>query len=428
MEINRALDLPQELSGRLDDRFRDLLSGRGRSMSAGFRVAPDTMALVPTQAELAANNRAYDGPAHWRHISWLLPELADSPPIEVLDAVERRFRENPTHDSARLLQAAVNRITQAPELAREHRDAVVRVKELLASGEGMADTSIVDNLYFEAYEHADFGGAEFFTSMTPGWAYWRVPDFREVRAVYSNVDMHDKISSIEFGSSVQEVGGQVVLFEHTRYDGNYINFTVPPAGGRTRLPWIGSGMNDRASSALIIRRFLNETAPVSVASLLDRQRIVDAVMQMPGVSPAEDPFFSWDMWPIGPRSDVDWHPHDPEQTLIQITVPIRIGSPDPFPATYAQVKYWILPFIRDGRLRATVRWWGYYLEGGLFSDIVKLLLELFIPLSMPRVEGIVNRAVDAANMAGPFRFFYFLPGRNGFTGHIRDDVTVVAVR
>jgi len=394
--------------------------------SDGFKTEASAHSRLATTDVAAANHRAGDGPGPWQHLPLLFPELADSSPAEMLDAFASRFRKNPSDRTANLLQAAINRVTASECLRTEHAAAVRQAKALLHTGKGLSNPTAADDIFFEIYTDADFRGPEYFTSMTPGFAYWRVPDLGHVRAVYSNVPMNDVTSSIEFGASESEAGGQVILFEHTRYRGRYVDFSVP-RGGQQRIPYIGSDFNDLATSALIIRRWPNETAPISLGQLIQPGAITQIVNSIPRVFPNGDPIFTWDMWPTGPYGS-DWHPNEIDRTYLQVIVPVRIGMPDPWPAHHAEIKYWIFPFVSNGQLFGFVDYWGYWLDGGDARDIVEVILRLMIPRTVGQVDNLVNRAVLAANAGGPFRFCYFLPGLGAQRGNVRDGVRVVGVR
>ena len=88
------------------------------------------------------------------------------------------------------------------------------------------------------------------------------------------------ISSLAYNSSSNEVGGSIVLFEHARYFGKYQNYSIIP-GQLGEVPYVGNDFNDLASSALIIRRFPNETTPVSLSTLVPHSAITDIVNARP---------------------------------------------------------------------------------------------------------------------------------------------------
>ena len=379
--------------------------------------------------------RARDGGIRWQDVVAFLPEFADASAERFLDEMRDRYRDNPLDENADLLLAALNRIGASERLRHTHARLVEGAKELLQTGEGLSDPAKADAIWFEVYTDADFGGREWFTSMTPGWAYWRTPDFRNVRSIYAkNVIMQDVVSSIQYGSSPYETGGQVVLFEDVRYDGRYRNFTVP-AGKAVDVPWIDNDFNDTTSSSLIIRRFPNELPPVPLSKIVPKATITSVLDGIPSVSLDGDPIYTWDMWPNGPKSNSDWHPND-DNAFIEIIVPLTIHVPSmklnflhlpDVPDYRAQAKYWILPFVRDGRLAATVAYYGYWVEGGMFTDFIAATLDRTLRRTVPTAQGRVDAAIGPLSGLGRLNFCYLLPGRNEERGHVFDDVTIVAV-
>lgn len=401
--------------------------------AAGYPV--EDASLVPTREEVVANDRSRTGSIVWQDLAPLIPELTDADPLTVLAALQERFRLDPTEENSDLLQAGINQLTVSPELRQLYSDEVQDAKQVFHTGEGLEDQAIADNIWYEAYTDANFRGPEFFTSMTPNWAYWRQPDFRNVRAVYSAASAQDVISSVQFGSSESETGGQVVFFEHVRYGGRYRNFSVP-RGGRRDVPWIGADFNDLASSALIIRRFPNELPPVSISRNVTVPPLSSFAGTIPGIVADGDPIFTWDMWPTGPTSGSEWHPNDVDKTFIHLTIPMRlqlrvkIGYSPSFAVDYRmQANYWIVPFVRNGRLTATVNYYGWHVEAGLFASQIGDQLKDSVGRSVPTVQNRLDAATARLAAVAPnVRFCYLLPGRNDERGHVRDDVTLVAVR
>ena len=109
-------------------------------------------------------------------------------------------------------------------------------------------------------------------------------------------------------------------------------------------------------------------------------------------------------------------------------------TPWPFPDAYAQVRYWIYLFVDStGQLQGHTAYWGYYVSTTCFltqcitNDIASALAQK-IPGTTGQVDRLVAQAVALANVGAPYRFTYFLPGKNQFAGSTWDDVTVVAVK
>jgi hypothetical protein len=405
----------------------DVIELSGQPSSVLFPA--EQSAASATREEVVANNRSRAGAVAWRDVSPFLPDMVDADPLTVLTAMQERLSSDPTEENSDLLQAAINQIIASPELRRHHADAVQKAKQVFHETAGHQQSPIADNIWYEAYADPNFGGPEFFTSMTPNWGYWRQPDFRNVKSVYSSATAQDVVSSVEFGSSANETGGQVIFFEHIRYGGRYRNFSVP-RGGHQRIPWIPD-FNDLASSALIVRRFPNELPPISVAQNLGVPPVSSFVGTLPGLTADGNPIYTWDMWPGGGTG----HPNDVNKIFIHIIVPMRLRLRVkvgllPFDVDYRlEAKYWIYPFVRDGRLAANVDYYGWYIEAGILASIIAGTLKQRIASSVPTVQNGINAAVARIAIVAPrLSFCYLLPGRNDERGDVRDDVTLVAVR
>jgi hypothetical protein len=429
---------PTSMLGRvLRYQTGDLLDLSGEAHADGYRVDDDWS--PPNRHVISVDSRARVGSVGWHEVASLIPGMGDTNPASALSAMHERFTSEPTEANADLLQAAINQITRSPALRDRYANELEAAKNVFHTGEGLDDTTLSDNIWYEAYTDVNFGGPEFFTSMTPGWIYWRQPDFRNVRAVYSTNSEQDVISSVQFGASANEGGGQLVFFEDVQYDGRYRNYSVP-VGGQQNVPWIGADFNDVASSALIIRRFPNELPPVSIAQYLTMPALSDLTGGSPYAKAVEldgRPIITWDMWPTGRRSKSDWHPDDVDRTFIEVIVPLRLrlaidagwASPTIHVDYRMQAKYWIFPFVRDHRFDATVAYYGYWVESGLIASYIGDALDSMVRSSVPKVRARLQATVRRVNAAAPkLNACYFLPGRNAFSGHVHDDVTLVLIR
>jgi hypothetical protein len=421
----KALQDPAELT-RLAEWAR---TGGGNSSGSQTEAQPvsdvfdveQPRHLEPITREIiTANDRSTVGAPLFREIESFVPDLVGLSPIKALETLEARFKSDPSFDNGLLLQAAINRITTTTVSDSYHAQAVERAAQLFSVEDKKNSPPRTDDIWYKAYEHADFGGRSFFTDMTPGWGYWRQPDF-------GAIGMNDLISSIACNSSLNEVGGSVVLFEHARYFGRYQNYGLIP-GRRLDIHYVGNDFNDITSSALIIRRFPKETRPVTLSSLVPQSAIADIVNATPRVRPAGDVIFTWDMWPTGGSSN-DPHPNDIGRTFIYVNVPINVLTPWPFPDYYAQVRYWIYLYVDStGKMQGYVAYWGYYVESGIISGTVAAGLRDAIPRTIPQVNSLIARALGVANLGSPYSYVYYLPGRFNVAGNVSDDVTIVAVR
>jgi hypothetical protein len=388
--------------------------------SNGFSVEQPAHLEKLTPEIIAVSNKSTDGAPLLHQIESFVPDLAGLTPLKALEAAEARFKTDSSTRNAKLVQAAMNGITTALAPDDQHTRAIQRAGSLFSAEDTKNSPPLTDDIWYKAYEHANFGGRSVFEDMTPGWGYWRRPDF-------GAVGMNDMISSIAYGASGNEVGGSVVLFEHARYFGRYRTYPVIP-GQTGQISYVGNDFNDIASSALIIRRFPKETTPLSLSNLVPKSAITDIVNATPKVSPAGDAIFTWDMWPVGGSSS-DWHPNDPQNIFIYINVPINVKTPWPWPDYYAQVRFWILLYVDSaGKMQGYVAYWGYYVESGAITGQVAAGLRDAIPGTIPKVNALITRALGLVNAGSPYQYLYYLPGRFQLAGDVSDDITIVAVR
>jgi len=115
--------------------------------------------------------------------------------------------------------------------------------------------------------------------------------------------------------------------------------------------------------------------------------------------------------------------------FLYVVVPVHIDTHTIFGTYYAEVRYWIYLYVdSQGNLQGYVNWFGCYVQGGWITGDVQNGLMSAIPGTIGQVNDLVSQALDLANIGGPYRFMYYLPGTNAFTGNTWDDVSVVAVR
>jgi len=372
----------------------------------------DSLALNPAGTALTNIN----------HLPAFLPDLAGQPPIEVLKALEKRFRADTSQANAALLQAAINAITTRGGVSNAERTALDRAMRLFHGHDGKQKSAGTDDIWYRAFVDANFSGGEVFDDLPAGWVYWRRPDFRDI-------GLNDTISSLYFGAAPSEAGGNVILFENIRYEGQYLNFTVIPEPQTQDVNYVGDAFNDITSSSLIVRRFPKESTPISLAALVPQDQITQIVLQQKGVSPAGAATFTWDMWPTGPSSGSDDpHPYQPDRTYIYVIAPITVSTPWPYPNYYAQVRYWIYLYVdQNGQINGYVDYYGAYAESGAIHDSVVSGLMGRIPGTIKAVNALVGKALTVANAVGRWRFTYYLPGRNEASGSTWDDISIVAV-
>ena len=195
------------------------------------------------------------------------------------------------------------------------------------------------------------------------------------------------------------------------------------------VSYVGDDFNDITSSILLVRRFADETSPVQIGALVPQSDITAIVNAQSQVSSAGSTTFTWDMWPTGPTSGSDWHPNDPDKAFVYVLVPINVDTQTIFGTYSAQVRYWIYLYVDSGgQLQGYVDYYGCWVQGGWITGDVQSNLMQKIPGTIGQVNNLVSNALALANVGGPYRFVYYLPGKNVLQGSTWDDVTVVAVR
>jgi hypothetical protein len=403
-------------------------------VGGGGRVEPSALHAHTLSPELVRANdlSMVSLPPDILGFESFVPELAGLKPEARLRALSERYSQHPTLNNSLLLQHAINRLTTGGPVSQHLRAEIDKAIAVLhrtptRPGEGTGS----DDIFVWAYVDADFRGASLFGDMPMPFVYGRNP--------YVGGAMNDKISSLTVTCASNEVGGNVILFENANFIGKFQNYgvAVPPGINgfvEQDVAYVGDDFNDITSSILMVRRFAGETRPVSIRGLIKPSDLTDLVNQQSGISPAGDPTITWDLWPTGPTSNRDWHPNDPGRRFIYVIVPITVHTPSPFPDAYAQIRYWIYLYVDgNGQLQGFTAYWGYYVSTTCFltqcitGDIASALAQR-IPGTTGQVDALVERALAVANVGGPYRFTYFLPGKGGFAGSTWDDVTVVAVQ
>jgi hypothetical protein len=390
---------------------------------------------LPTREDIAKNNLQLKPlPSNLGGIDAFLPELRKKKPMEVLQILQDRYSAEPNPANSSLLQYAVNRITTAGPVDAQIRDAIAQAVEVLHGPRNRGPRSrgshrggeppgagSTDDLFCWAYVDADYGGASMFLDLSPGWIYWAES--------YVGDAMNDQISSLICSCTSDEVAGNFCLFENADFIGRYQNYavTVPPGIDgwvEEDVSYVGNDFNDITSSILLIRRFPDETSPVSIGGLVPQSDITNIVNAQSQVSSAGDATFTWDMWPTGGS-----HPDDPEKRFLYVLVPVNIDTQTIFGTYSAQIRYWIYLYVdSNGKLQGYVDWYGCWVQGGWITGRVQNSLMQRIPGTIGQVNNLVSKALALANIGGPYRFCYFLPGKNVFTGSTWDDVTIVCVK
>jgi len=376
----------------------------------------------PTPEEIKKNSEDFlVGRCLLDDIGRILPELEREDPKGVLKILTEKCKKDPSEGNQLLVENAINRLTlgvldaEAEKLVDGAIEVLTTYKEIEKEGRKQKQKK-QDSIWSRVYRHSNYGGNSAFLHHGPGWVY-RLFNSGYIRSIH----LHDRISSLYVDASAGEVGGEVILFQHSRFRGRYVIFSTTPGNPTLRnwVSYVGSFINDRTSSILIVRRFNNEVTLPFVSSYPGdlRDEIRDFVSSVPRIRPRGNPTITWDMWPNFDR-----------RRFIYIRIPIRVDVPNWFDYD-AEVRYWIYPYVNTtGTLRAYIAWYGAWVEGGVKSGSILDQLMDNIPSSFGAVNGLLRQTLEIANMFGPFERQYFLPGTASGQGHTNDDITLVLAR
>ena len=274
------------------------------------------------------------------------------------------------------------------------------------------------SIWTRLYEHSNYRGRSTFANLpytTPVTTYLRIS-----KSWLDSANLHDRISSLEIGSSGWESGGRVILFQHSHYRGRYALFNANP-GSTVRVPNLSAeSFNDSTSSALIVRQYTREMGPLALGSMGSpdlRTQIQDQVSGIPRIRMRGTPIITWDLWPG----------FSPSRKYVYLRVPIRVDVPNWYDYD-AELRFWLYFYIdSNGRARGFVNWYGAWVEGGILTG--KILDRLMSDI--PGQLGSVNASItDALSMLEVFQFvgLYYLPGTAAHTGNVTDDVSIVFVK
>lgn len=379
------------------------------------QVLPDPQAGAPNPKDIRNNLRPLRQPFNYADLF----RSGDSAENQLQHAIEA-YREHPSLKTSTLVEMAINRVGISGSSEKNLLELVSGAQQLLSKklekdeGKGFEG----DNVTGTIFQHTDFHGASMFMNLSVGGLLTGFIDL-------SMFNFNDKVSSAKLTASPDEVGGRLFLFQNARFLGRYAGLDAN-SGDAPELTSLGSFMNDRTSSVLIYRKSANEVS-AALGSLVSPSQVTAVISSQDKLSPRGDPIFTWDLFPDGS----DGHPNETGKMYIYIRIPVRVDVDNWFDYD-AEIRYWIFPFVdQNGRLHASLEYYGAWVEGGIISDEVLdgLMAPDGIPSSLGQVNNLIGPPTDAVNaISGPFSSVYLLPGRNEGTGNTDDDVTVVLVQ
>jgi hypothetical protein len=443
-EIERMLLDPEALK-RLGDVGqaidREIGIGRAPTKPAtSIRpVGPSPSAIRATAEQVRANDlENVQRRGLLADIGRTFPELAGETPQGALSALTDRFRNDPSDVNQFLVQDAINRLTHVGELDQVSKRLVSSAIEALTSARPSEESGAEDSIYSNLFEHSDFRGRSIFAFLGPGSFYHSIR-----KSFLGDVDLHDRISSLTLDATTGESRGDIVLFQNDRFFGRFtqIRTSIGDPTQQVAATYVGSHINDRTSSLLLVRRYSDERLralgdPISRALIGNIVGDIEDVKELRG-----DPIFTWDMWPTGG----DEHPNDPDKKFIQVKIPIRVDVNNwlDYDATIWLWFYLYIGFIltddipprlMPGGLRGYLAYYGCWVEGGILSGGIADRIMAAIPDRFGEIDALLDSLLSVVNSDAPFSGVYFLPGDqslfNGMAleGNVEDNVTVVLTK
>ena len=342
---------------------------------------------------------------------------ADVSADDQLQLALRDYAKKPSARGALLIEMAINRIIGTAPPDETQRKLIDEAMHLLAEKRRpkKGDDFQGDNVTGRIFADSDFQGQSLFVNMFFGGLLTGWIDL-------GDLNFNDRVSSARLTASSDEVGGRLFLFQNDHCNGRYVQL-VTDGGGSDERNSLGSFMNDRTSSVLIYRQFANEI-PLSIGTFVPPGTIGPLIEAQGGLSSRGDPIFTWDVFPDGSNG----HPNAGGQMFVYVRIPVTVEIPNWFDYE-AEIRYWISPFIDPaGELQAPLTYYGAWVEGGVISGQVLDGLMEKIPNSFEAVQGLLDNAANATDALGTFSSVYLLPGRNDFSGHTDDDVTIALIK
>jgi hypothetical protein len=393
------------------------------SKSTGWTAHPSPHTTVATREDIARNTLHFEPlSADLVGIEKFLPEFKNETPARVVKVLTKRFTKHPTPPNGALLQLAMNRYTSSHAPDGELKEAIKEAMTAFRKPSESEKLGGTDDISYTAWVDQYYGGASQYFDLPQGYISG---GYRYVGSA-----MNDNITSLQASCSSNEVGAQVILFENSSFWGRYQNWSLDGGGSSEDVFNVGSAFNDITSSTLIVRRFANQAEPITVSSLFPPGAFEDIWNSQVLFGSNGGTIFTWDLLPTGPTSGDDWHPNAPTMNFVYVIVPLQVDPEWPNNDWYdAEARYWIYFYVDgSGKLNGSVAYSGYWVTGGSETGDVAGLLQDTIPATIASINALVTQAVNVVNIGAPYRFVYYLPGLNQFSGNTFDDVTMIAVK
>lgn len=267
------------------------------------------------------------------------------------------------------------------------------------------------------YEHNDFRGRQLVVDNPDNDRYSLAP-FDYLNAFSFN----DLTSSVRLHSGTQQIPSMCIVFENTRFDGNFQGFAYNGNRDINALP----GFNDTTSCVLLIDHDPNPRKSVLNLKSLGGDKINQAIDdQLKDVSEASR------RGDVGLKFIIDLYEISLYGTdLALIDIPITVHTPSPFSNYDASIKYYVNFYIDSmNRLRGYIAGYGYWIEGGILTGSIESRLGPQVAAKIGDVETALNNMLLEVNWH-KWTDVYLAPGylldvTSDYSGNINDDVSLI---
>ena len=269
------------------------------------------------------------------------------------------------------------------------------------------------------YEHPDYRGRSAYASLLfegPSPATYGAFS----KSWFDSLKLNDRVSSLKVQVSNWEEGGDLFVFRGGSYNGNFAQFTAFP-GNVNEVPSLKPvGLEDRISSAILVRRFSGQLLPIALGDFGNpslREQVAEFIDGVDDLKPRGEPIITWDMWPS----------FEPSRQYVYIRVPAKANVPNWWDYD-VEIRLWIYLYVDTvGRARGFVDWYGVWVEGGPFQGQVKDKIMERLPDEMPAINRIIREGLEPLQSVSLDRLI-LLPGRGSGSGHTNDDVSILLVK
>jgi hypothetical protein len=256
-------------------------------------------------------------------------------------------------------------------------------------------------IHTDFYIDINFGGSVDSFTLDNSWRYsW----------VVFGSKFRDNISSFR-STAYDGFNGNAYAFTGNHFLGGYLALNMSD-GGTSWWNYVGSALNDKIESAILVNRNSNELV-VGLKEQIADDFVTGMDEQLAGtqVSRNGDPRIFTTFWPG----------YDPDKSFVSIEQDLNVAL-DWWPDYDAQVRYDIYLYLDNvGTVRGYVAWVYVWVEGGIFSGDI---FESLQPRLVSGADTLTSRIQEKLAIFSSFHFssLYLLPGPrpSGNFGDIHD--------